>query len=217
MNKLERMAEWDVYLVMDLEGYGNFSAIELAKEALDGGVRVLQIREKKLGDPEFLRLAAPIQQLCQERNAVFIINDRLTLAVEMKADGLHLGQDDLPEGNVRERIGEEMILGISASSVDEARKGMEHGADYLGVGSIYPTHSKSDAGDAVTPSLITDIRRLTDLPIVGIGGIQLGLAAPVIQAGGDAVAVISAVCHAESPKLAASALVQEVRENKRKV
>ncbi len=217
MNKRERMADWGVYLVMDLEGYGRLSALELAREALDGGVRVLQIREKKRGDAEFIRLATPIQQLCQEKKAVFIINDRLNLAVEMKADGLHLGQDDLPEGNVRERIGEEIILGISASSVEEALKGIEHGADYLGVGSIYPTHSKSDAGEAVTPSLITDIRRLTDLPIVGIGGIQLGLAAPVIQAGGDAVAVISAVCHAESPKQAAEALAEEIRVAKQKV
>ncbi|WP_134700515.1 thiamine phosphate synthase [Ammoniphilus sp. YIM 78166] len=217
MNKRDRMAEWDVYLVMDLEGHGRFSALELAKEAIEGGVRVVQIREKRMGDAEFIQLASPIQQLCQEKNAVFIINDRLSLAVEMKADGLHLGQDDLPEGNVRELIGEEMILGISASSVEEALKGIEHGADYLGVGSIYPTHSKSDAGDAVTPSLITDIRRLTELPIVGIGGIQLGFAAPVIHAGGNSVAVISAVCHAESPKQAAVALKKEIQAAKQKV
>lgn len=215
MSKMKRMKEWDVYLVMDLQGYGNLSAFDIASQAVAGGVKVVQIREKKKAEQEYIHLARPIRELCRQNQVDFIVNDRIDLALQLNADGVHLGQDDLPEGSVRERIGEDMLLGISASSIEEAQRGIREGADYLGVGSIYPTLSKSDAGEAVTPSLIEDIRRFSDLPIVGIGGIQLGKAAAVIHAGGDSVAVISAICQAESPEEAAKELQDEVKSAKK--
>ncbi|RXT15230.1 thiamine phosphate synthase [Ammoniphilus sp. CFH 90114] len=217
MNKSKRLKQWDVYLVMDLQGHGPFNALELARQAIDGGIKVIQIREKNMGNPDYLRLALPIRELCKTKQVDFIINDRIDLALRLQADGVHLGQDDIPEGAIRDEIGEDMILGISASSTDEARRGIRVGADYLGVGAIYPTFSKSDAGDAVSPSLIQDIRHFSDLPIVGIGGIQLGRATPVIVAGGNAVAVISAICQAPSPVEAARKLQVEVREAKQRV
>lgn len=210
MSKIKRMKDWDVYLVMDLQGYGHFSAFDIASQAIAGGVKVIQVREKKMGDQDYNQSALPIRELCRQKKVDFIVNDRIDLALQLDADGVHLGQDDLPEGSVWDLIGDDMILGISASSIEEAQRGIQQRADYLGVGSIYPTLSKSDAGEAVSPSLIEDIRRFSDLPIVGIGGIQHGKAAPVIHAGGDSVAVISAICQAGSPTEAAKELQNEV-------
>jgi thiamine-phosphate pyrophosphorylase len=208
------MKDWHVYLVMDLQGYGDYSAYELAEYAINGGVNVIQIREKHMNDDEFMERAKPIRALCKQREVCFIVNDRVHLTVALDADGLHVGQDDMPGKEARSHIGNR-LLGISASSMEEARRAIKEGADYLGVGSIYPTVSKADAGEAVTPSLIEDIRTFSKLPIVGIGGIAHGNAAAVIEAGANAVAVISAICHAESPEQAAVSLIEVVKSSKK--
>lgn len=204
------MTDWNVYLVMDLKGFGARSAYDIASEAIEGGVEALQIREKELSFDSFAKLAAPIRDLCKKKGVDFIVNDFVDLAIELDADGLHVGQDDLPGLEARKRLGAEKLIGISVSSIEEAERALANDADYLGVGSIYPTKTKADAGDAVTPAFIAEIRKMTSLPIVGIGGIKHGNAAAVIEAGGNAVAVVSAICQAESPREATIRLKEEI-------
>jgi len=208
------MLNWNIYLVMDLKGYGNRSAYDIAVEAIEGGIEVLQIREKELAADQFVLRAQPIRKLCQEKGVTFIVNDYLDLALELDADGLHVGQDDLAGNEARKSLGKDKLIGISASSIEEAKIALENGADYLGVGAIYPTSTKLDAGRAVTPALIKEIRKITSIPIVGIGGIGHGNAGPVISAGGNAVAVVSAICRAENPTLATKSLRDEVIQTK---
>ncbi|RKD24327.1 thiamine-phosphate diphosphorylase [Ammoniphilus oxalaticus] len=208
------MINWNVYLVMDLKGHRERSAYEIAAEAIAGGAEVVQIREKELSRPQFIELARPIRQLCKEQGVTFIVNDYLDLAIELDADGLHVGQDDLAGNEARKSLGNDKLIGISASSIKEAEIALANGADYLGVGSIYATATKADAGAAVTPALIEDVRKITTLPIVGIGGIKHGNAAPVIVAGGNAVAVVSAICNADNPMEATQRLKQEVTQAK---
>lgn len=210
------MDNWDVYLVMDLHGTGALSALEIAEKAIAGGVTVIQIREKTMEKDAFIQTARPIRELCRQKGIDFIINDKVDLAVELDADGVHVGQEDMPGSLARKMIGSR-ILGISASSIEEAKRAIAEGADYLGVGSIYPTLSKADAGDAVTPTLIKEIRAFCDLPIVGIGGINRGNAGPVVEAGANAVAVISAICNAADPMEAAYAIQQVVQQEKQRI
>ncbi|HJV45552.1 MAG TPA: thiamine phosphate synthase [Bacillota bacterium] len=212
-NFIQKIRQWDVYLVIGLYGYNGLTSLEIIQKAIKGGVKVVQIREKMITDEEFILLSHPIRRLCKENQVVFIVNDRVQAAVELDADGVHVGQDDMPGSEVRKWMGSR-ILGISASSIDEARKAIAEGADYLGVGSIYPTNSKADAGEAVTPLLIKQIREFTDIPIVGIGGINETNAANVILAGAESVAVISAICHANDPYTATNKLVGEIQKLK---
>ena len=210
------MDNWDVYLVMDLHGTGALSALEIAEKAIAGGVTVIQIREKTMEKDAFIQTARPIRELCRQKGVAFIINDKVDLAVELDADGVHVGQEDMPGSLARKMIGSR-VLGISASSIEEAKRAIAEGADYLGVGSIYPTLSKADAGDAVTPALIKEIRAFCDLPIVGIGGINRENAGPVVEAGANAVAVISAICKAADPMEAAYAIQQVVQQEKQRI
>ena len=125
-----------------------------------------------------------------------------------------MGQDDLAGNEARKILSNGKIIGISASSIEEAKIALDNGADYLGVGAIYPTSTKEDAGQAVTPTLIQEIRKMTAIPIVGIGGISHGNAGPVIAAGGNAVAVVSAICQSENPTIATKGLKEEVLQAK---
>jgi thiamine-phosphate pyrophosphorylase len=209
------MKNWDVYLVMDLQGTSTFSALEIAEQAIAGGATVIQIREKKMDRDTIIQMARPIRELCRQKGISFIVNDKVDLAVELDADGVHVGQEDMPGSMARKLIGTR-ILGISASSIEEAKRAIAEGADYLGVGSIYPTVSKADAGDAVTPALIEEIRAFCALPIVGIGGINQDNAGPVIEAGADSVAVISAICQAAEPKKATEAIREVVQQAKQR-
>jgi thiamine-phosphate diphosphorylase len=144
--------------------------------------------------------------LTHEAGALFIVNDRADLAVALDADGVHVGEDDLPPELARRIVGPRRIVGCSASSVESALAAKQAGADYLGVGSIYPTTTKADAGEAVGTALVAAIKAQVDLPIVGIGGIHAGNAAAVVEAGADGVAVVGAVIAAADPAAAAREL-----------
>lgn len=150
-------------------------------------------------------LARRIQAICRRHGVPFIVNDDVELALALNADGVHIGQDDEPAAQVRERIGDK-ILGVSVHSTAEARLAEELGADYLGVGPIYPTASKEDAQQPQGTEIIQRLTKLTSMPIVAIGGITADRAPHVIQAGADGVAVISAITHAENIYQAAKIL-----------
>lgn len=183
--------------------------LDVVKEAIQGGITMFQFREKgekALQSDEKKQLARQIQALCQKANVPFIVNDDVQLAIDLDADGVHVGQEDTNAKDVRERIGNK-ILGVSTHNLDEVKQAMKDGADYVGMGPVYPTETKKDTRSVQGVSLITEVRRHgLQIPIVGIGGITYDNAAPVIQAGADGISIISAISQSADPKKAAEEL-----------
>ncbi|MCK9909629.1 thiamine phosphate synthase, partial [Microbacteriaceae bacterium K1510] len=190
--------------------YSAEKTISTVYEAVLGGVGSIQFRDKgsKLHAGERLPLAKQLQAVCREHDVLFFINDDVELAVQIQADGIHVGQDDLPLTEVRKLVGPDAYIGISAGTVEEALAAKRGGADYLGVGAMYATASKADAGEPIGPAGVREIREAVgrEFPIVGIGGINVGNALSVLEAGVDGIAVISAISKAKSPRSAASEL-----------
>ncbi len=184
----------------------HFSHVELAKLAIGGGADTIQFRQKDGATREMIRVAELIQALCQSAGVTFIINDRVDVAIASHADGVHLGQDDFPIPLARKLLGEKAIIGGSAGSMEEARKCLSEGADYIGFGPVYPTASKGDAGPAAGLDLLKEIVEAIPLPIIAIGGITADNTPPVMQTGVHGIAVISAVCCQDDPAEAARCL-----------
>lgn len=182
---------------------------ETLTAAADGGITLFQFREKGPGaltGAASLELGRQLRQICRTRRIPFIVNDDLELAVALDADGVHVGQDDLPAAQIRQRLGGEKIIGVSAHTLAEARQAIADGADYLGIGPVYPTSSKDDAKAVQGTAVIEELRRSgLHIPLVGIGGITLDNALPVIRAGADGISVISAIAGAEDIAGAAGA------------
>jgi thiamine-phosphate pyrophosphorylase len=202
MNNQTWKERLSVYLVIGTGEMGGRSALETVRLAIEGGASVVQLREKHAPLSEVLEVGNRMRELCREHGVLFVVNDRVDVALLLDADGVHVGQDDIPANEARKLVGEKMFIGVSASSVEEARRAIEQGADYLGVGSIYATGSKADAGDPVTPALIGDIRKFSDLPIVAIGGITADNCPEVMEQGANGVAVISAIVGQPDPRQA---------------
>ena len=162
------------------------------EEAINGGVTFLQLREKELDDAAFLEEAIQIKELCNKKNIPFVINDNVEVAIKSKADGVHVGQSDMEAGNVRDLIGPDMILGVSAESVEQAIEAEKKGADYLGVGAVFPTGSKDDA-ETLSPELLKEICDAVSIPVVAIGGITKENIKGLKGKGAYGIAVISAI------------------------
>ena len=184
----------------------HFSHVELAKLAIGGGADTIQFRQKDGATREMIRVAELMQALCQRAGVTFIINDRVDVAIASHADGVHLGQDDFPIPLARKLLGEKAIIGGSAGSMEEARKCLSEGADYIGFGPVYPTASKGDAGPAAGLDLLKEIVEAIPLPIIAIGGITADNTPSVMQTGVHGIAVISAVCCQDDPAEAARCL-----------
>ena len=191
-----------LYIITDEILAPGCSHIQIAKESLSGGAKIIQLRDKRRSGAELYAIAQEIRSLCTHHDARFIVNDRLDIALAVRADGVHLGQDDLPLSAARLLAPRPFIIGVSVGTVEEAVLAERDGADYLGVGPVYPTGTKTDAGPAVGPGLIRSIREEVSIPIVAIGGITLSNAGDVLAAGADGIAVISAVIC--SPDIAAA-------------
>lgn len=191
-----------LYVIIDTQALKGRSHIEVASQAIRGGAKTVQLRDKLQSKKELLPVAQQLRNLCIEHNVLFIINDYLELALASDADGLHLGQDDLPIEVARKLLPIDKILGCSTTTVDQAITAESEGADYIAAGSIYPTSSKATA-KVVGLERLLQIRQAISLPLVAIGGITKDNAAEVLAAGADSVAVISAVLGAESPEEAA--------------
>jgi thiamine-phosphate diphosphorylase len=184
---------------------------EVVEAAIAGGAQMIQFRDKKLDDGPFYHQALRLRSLTREAGVLFIINDRVDVALSVGADGVHVGEHDLPVDVARQLIGSEMILGASAGTPEEVRRARGAQADYLGVGAIFPTDTKGDAAHVGLERLV-QLRPLVDVPILAIGGIAADNAAQTIEAGADGVAVISAVVGAEDISAAASLLLERVRQ-----
>jgi thiamine-phosphate pyrophosphorylase len=184
------------------------------KDAIEGGITLFQFREKGTGaltGAEKVSLAKELQQICRENQIPFIVNDDIGMAIALDADGVHIGQEDEPIGEVRKKVGTNKIIGVSVHSYDEAITALEGGADYFGIGPVFPTKTKEDAKPSNGTKLIEELRESgLSLPIVGIGGITAENARSVVKAGADGVSVITAISHAPSVKEAAKALRKSV-------
>ncbi len=179
------------------------------EEALKGGVTFLQLREKDLNTENFLQEAEEMKKLCAAYRVPFVINDNVEIARTVGADGVHVGQDDMPAWKVREILGEDKIIGVSAQTVEQAIKAEKDGADYLGVGAVFPTSSKADAVE-VEHATLRDICVAVQIPVVAIGGISAENVSQLAGTGIDGIAVISAIFAQDFPKLAAEELKKKV-------
>lgn len=184
--------DYSLYLCTDRSIMSDASIEECVEKSLKGGVSVVQIREKDCSGKEFLQIAKSVKEITKRYNVPLIINDRVDIAIAVGADGVHVGQDDLPCADVRSLVGEDMIIGVSASSLTEALKAQQDGADYIGVGAMFATDTKTDA-KVVTMEELDRIRREVSIPIVVIGGINKTTLPDFIGKGIDGIAVVSAI------------------------
>lgn len=206
------MKELKLYLVTDsdiLEGRDFYNCIE---EALKGGVTILQLREKDASGKEFLERAIKLRELTKKYNVKFIINDRVDIAMVCNADGVHVGQSDIPANKVRELIGEDKIVGVSARTVEEALIAKENSADYLGVGAMFTTTTKLDA-KSVSIEKLKEIKKAVDLPIVAIGGLSLNNIDKLKVCNVDGYAVVSAILGAPNIKLECEKWIEKIQNN----
>jgi thiamine-phosphate pyrophosphorylase len=195
-----------LYAIVDSQALGGRDYIKIAGRLVRGGAKALQLRYKLDSKEELLAIAQQMKNLCSERGMLFIINDHLDIALAVGADGLHLGQKDLPAAIARRLLPLDAILGVSVTTVEQARAAEASGADYIAVGSIYPTFSQPTA-KVVGLEMLRKVREAVSLPLVAIGGINRDNAAEVAAAGADAMAVISAVLQARDTEEAAREIV----------
>ena len=197
--------DYTLYLVTDRQLMSCDSMTEAVEQAILGGCTMIQLREKELPSLEFYNQAVAVKQVTERYHIPLIINDRIDIAMAVQAAGVHIGQHDLPAAAVRKVIGENMLLGVSASSIAEAIQAQQDGADYLGVGAMFPTGTKTDA-DSVSMEELQKIRTAVSLPIVVIGGINKGNAGRFKPMGIDGLAVVSAIIAQSDIKAAAAEL-----------
>ncbi|MBQ0066329.1 MAG: thiamine phosphate synthase [Firmicutes bacterium] len=200
-----------LYAVTDRSWLGEQSLYQQVKESLEGGVTFVQLREKNLDEETFLQEAIEIQKLCKEYDVPFVINDNVDIALKMNADGVHVGQKDMEAGMVREKLGPNKIIGVSAATVEDALLAQQRGADYLGVGAVFTTTSKDDAS-AVSHETLKEICKAVDIPVVAIGGISQTNVSQLAGTGIDGIAVISAIYAQKDIKKAASELKEAVEK-----
>lgn len=164
--------------------------VDDVKEAIKGGATIVQYREKEKSDEEMVKEILELKEVCKD--VTFLINNRVDIAALVKADGVHLGQEDMPCGMAKELFMRDKIVGVSVRTIEEAREAQKKGADYLGVGPIFDTKTKKDAGPGRGIELIKEIKKEIDLPIVAIGGITLDNAKEILDAGADTICAMSA-------------------------
>ena len=200
-----------LYAVTDRAWVGTKSLYEQVKEALENGVTCVQLREKELDESDFLKEAKQISTLCKEYKVPFIVNDNVNIAIACKADGIHIGQEDMELTNVRKLVGEDMIIGVSAHTVEEAIKAQDGGADYIGIGAVFATSTKTDV-DVLSFETIRSICEAVDIPTVAIGGIKKDNICKLKGSGIDGVAVVSAIFAAKDIATATKELLFEVKK-----
>lgn len=200
-----------LYAVTDRSWTGEKTLLEQIELALEGGITFLQLREKNLGFDEFVSEAKAAKKLCERYGVPLIINDNLEVALEIGADGVHVGQEDLAVSEIRKKVGKDFIIGATAKTVSQAIKAESEGADYLGVGAVFPSPTKKTA-IRITNEQLREICGSVKIPCVAIGGISLENALEIKGSGVDGIAVVSAIFAADDIKLAASELKLRAKE-----
>ena len=204
--------DYSLYLVTDRGLAGGRTTLEIVSAAVHGGATVVQLREKDCSTRDFIEQALTIKKFLNAGRIPLIINDRVDVAQAVKADGVHLGQTDMPLETAKKILGDSMIIGISAESLQDAIEAEKGGADYLGVSPIYATPTKTDTAPPLGLKGLREIRKAVKLPLVGIGGLTGKNAADVIRNGADGVAVVSAIVAADDPEAAARELKHVIEE-----
>ncbi|MBU0733999.1 MAG: thiamine phosphate synthase [Proteobacteria bacterium] len=199
-----------LHILTDTRLQSRFSHLQLTEMAIAGGADTIQFRHKEGSTREMIEIAAQMKRLCADKDVMFIVNDRLDIAMATQADGVHLGQDDFPIPVARELLGKNRIIGGSAATIEEARKCLADGADYVGFGPVYPTGSKDDAGPVSGIETLRKIVEAMPIPIIAIGGVDEKNAYDVMRAGAHGIAVISAVCCREDPRQATRGLYEAI-------
>jgi len=198
-----------LYVIIDPDACRGRDAVDVARRALEGGAAMLQWRDKRREKGLQLPQARAVRDLTREHDALLIVNDHIDLALAVDADGVHVGQGDLPVAVVRKLVPADFVVGCSTNNLDEARAAEVAGASYIAVGAIFGTASKEpERTRAASPERLRDVKAAIGTPVVAIGGINASNIGQVLAAGADAVAVISAVCAADDPKAAAAELVR---------
>ena len=204
----------DLYVITDEGVSGNLSHAEIAKKAIAGGADVIQLRDKGCGCKELLRIGRVIREITRKTGTLFIVNDRLDVALACGADGVHLGQDDIGVGVARQIAPPGFILGVSVGTLEEAVRAERDGADYVAISPLFPTTSKNDAGPGYGLKALREIRQNVSVPIIAIGGVNRDNVNDVMAAGADGIAVISAVVGSPDIMKAARELRGMVRKSK---
>jgi thiamine-phosphate diphosphorylase len=199
-----------LYVIVDPLQTRGRDPVDVARLALAGGARIIQWRDKTRDKGEQVPQALAIRDLCREHHALFFVNDNVDLALTLSADGAHLGQKDLPLPLVRLWLPLGFLLGMSSNTVEEAQRAEREGADYVGVGAVFPTATK-DTTRPASPERLREVKAAVGVPVVAIGGINEENVDQVIAAGADAVAVISSVCLADDVEAAARRLASRFR------
>lgn len=200
-----------LYAVTDRHWLGDDTLYDQVKKALVGGATFIQLREKNLDREDFLAEAIEIQKLCKEYGVPFVINDEVSIAKDIDADGVHVGQSDMEAMDVRKLLGPDKILGVSAQTVEQAVIAEKHGADYLGVGAVFATGSKDDADD-VSHETLKAICEAVSIPVIAIGGITKDNVAELSGSGICGVAVISAIFGQDNIQKATEELKKSVQD-----
>lgn len=196
-----------LYLVTDRQWLNGRKLTDDLEKAILGGVTIIQLREKNLSDEEFIKVANEVKKLCQKYDIPLIINDNLNVALAIDSDGIHIGQDDIPASIVRKKIGPDKILGVSAHNLKEALQARHDGADYIGVGAIFPTETKNDA-TIVTLDKLQKICDRIDIPVVAIGGINIDNISKLKNINIAGVAVVSEIMKANDIMATSNQLVR---------
>ena len=199
-----------LHVLTDVALQSRFSHIELTRLAIAGGADTIQFRQKEGSTRVMIETAREMKALCSQAGVVFIVNDRVDVALASESDGVHLGQDDFPIALARRYLGGDRIIGGSAATMEEARSCLEAGADYIGFGPVYPTTSKDDAGPVSGSDVLSRVVQETQIPIIAIGGVNASNTAAVLRSGAHGIAVISAVCCQDDPEEATRILREAI-------
>jgi len=212
-DKIERIS--GLYVILDRQFLAGRDELDIAGQIIEGGTRVIQLRDKQSKKGELLLIAQKLNELCSQAGVLFIINDYLDLAMAVDADGLHIGQEDLPLPVVRRELPIDKIVGCSVTTLVQATKAQNQGVDYIAVGSMFPTTTKREA-TVVGVNILKELKQIVSIPLVAIGGINQNNVGEVVAAGADAVAVISAVLGEKDVRGAVRKLVARMDLTKEK-
>jgi thiamine-phosphate pyrophosphorylase len=206
-DRIERIS--GLYVILDRQFLMGRDEIDVARQIIEGGARVIQLRDKQSKRGELLLVAQKLRELCSQAGVLFVINDYLDLAMTVDADGLHIGQEDLPFPVVRRELPIDRVIGCSVTTLSQATKAQTEGADYIAVGSVFPTTTKREV-TVVGVDMLKELKRMVSIPLVAIGGINQDNVGEAVAAGADAVAVISAVLNEKDVKSSVQKLVAKM-------
>ena len=206
------MKEFRLYAITGEEFHPGKELVDVMEQAILGGVDIVQLRDKKSSKIDVLKKARKLREVTKKHGVTFIVNDHIDVALAVGADGIHVGQDDLPLDEVRRIVGPDMVIGISTHQIDEAIQAEKGGADYIGVGPIFPTNSKEDVVDPVTTSYIQQIEAEISIPYVAIGGIKRHNLKQVMDAGAKRVCMITEIVEADDVKARCEEIINLMEE-----